>query len=110
MSDKVLTLPTKIGTLLEIVQQIAAGNFSVRAPVSSTMDDFDALSTGINMLAEELAIRDKKIQEQIDELIRWNKLFTDRELKMVDLKKEIDQLKREVAELKKYIIPTKISR
>ncbi len=105
MDDTTVVPHIKIDALLQIVQQIAAGNFSVRAPISPAMDDFDALSTGVNMLAEELAMRDKKIQEQVNELEHSNKLFIDRELKIVELKNEIELLKKEVAELKEHIMP-----
>jgi methyl-accepting chemotaxis protein len=90
----------KIGMLTEIVQQIAGGNFTARAPVSETGDEFDALSLGVNMLAEELSKREAEIKSRVSELERYNAIFTDRELRMVELKKEIEFLKGEVAELK----------
>jgi len=44
-------------------------------------------------LESEVKEKTKKLQEQVDELERINRLTIGRELKMVELKKEIEQLK-----------------
>ena len=43
--------------MLEVLQAIASLDFSARAPVSSEPDEMNALTVGINMLAEELRER-----------------------------------------------------
>ncbi len=96
------TTKTKIEGLIGIVQQIAAGNFSARAPIVNN-EELDALSTGINMLAEELSAREGDLHKKVKELQDLNQLFVNRELKMVDLKREIDELRKEVTELKARI-------
>lgn len=44
----------RLSELLNVVMELAAGNFSARAVVSHKGDELDALIAGINMLAEEI--------------------------------------------------------
>ncbi|MBU0573989.1 MAG: hypothetical protein KKH83_05890 [Candidatus Margulisbacteria bacterium] len=49
--------------ILDVVQQLAMGNFTARAHVSGKNDDIDAIIAGLNMLAEELEARKTEIKE-----------------------------------------------
>ncbi|MBK9259277.1 MAG: STAS domain-containing protein [Polyangiaceae bacterium] len=46
---------SSLGQVLDVVMQLAAGDFSARANVSGRGDEMDALMAGVNMLAEEMA-------------------------------------------------------
>ncbi len=52
-------------------------------------------------LDKQVKERTGELQERVDELEKFHKLTVDRELKMVELKKEIKRLKEELAEAKK---------
>jgi predicted nucleic acid-binding Zn-ribbon protein len=94
-----VTNEERIAMITDVTQKIAAGNFSSRIHISDKMDEIDALSACINMLAEELGTRDDRIKKQIEELEKFNKMFIDRELKMSELKQEISELRKEIATL-----------
>ncbi|MBS3778025.1 MAG: PAS domain-containing protein, partial [Candidatus Thermoplasmatota archaeon] len=49
--------------------------------------------TGINYDITEERKAEEKVKEKIDELQRWKKMTVNRELKMIELKKEIEKLK-----------------
>jgi PAS domain S-box-containing protein len=52
-------------------------------------------------LEEKVRERTKELQEKIKELEKFHKLAVGRELKMIELKKEIKRLKRELEKIKK---------
>lgn len=45
-------------------------------------------------LEEKVQIRTKELQDKVDELNKWYKLTVGRELKMIELKKEIEKLRK----------------
>lgn len=45
---------TRIEEIIKVIQNIAAGNYSSRVPISDSKDEIDAIGTGINMLSEEV--------------------------------------------------------
>lgn len=47
-------------------------------------------------LEEKVKERTKELQEKVDELNKWYKLTVGRELKMIELKKEIEKLKKSI--------------
>ena len=47
-------------------------------------------------LEEQVKGRTKELQEKMKELERFNRLAVGRELKMIELKKEIERLKKEI--------------
>ena len=49
--------PSPLSQLLEVVMQLAAGDFSARAVDSGHGDEFDALAVGINMIVEEVVAK-----------------------------------------------------
>ena len=51
-------------------------------------------------LEEKVKERTKELQERVDELERFHKLTVGRELKMVELKEEIEKLKKELEKFK----------
>ena len=58
--------------------------------------------TEINQLLEEkVRERTRELQQKIDELEKFHQLTVGREMKMIELKKEIKKLKQELAEFKK---------
>lgn len=56
-------------------------------------DRTEALKREREGLAEKVTQKTKELQEKVDDLEKFNKLTIGRELKMVELKKEIDRLK-----------------
>ena len=44
----------RIDQIIEVIQKIAAGNYTSRINISGTKDEIDGISTGINMLSEEV--------------------------------------------------------
>ncbi|MFN6946821.1 MAG: ATP-binding protein [Cytophagaceae bacterium] len=52
--DKVVLNRARLDDINNLIIEIASGNFNASKPISSEMDDFDAVITGINMLGEEL--------------------------------------------------------
>ena len=53
---------------------------------------------------EALREKERALKEKIDELERFNDLSVGRELKMIDLKKEVNQLLLRLGEKEKYKI------
>jgi rsbT co-antagonist protein RsbR len=49
--------PSAVSQILQVVMQLAAGDFSVRAVDAGNGDEFDALAVGINMLIEEVVAK-----------------------------------------------------
>ncbi|MFC2111727.1 PAS domain S-box protein, partial [Bacteroidota bacterium] len=71
---------SRIEDIIKAIQEIAAGDFSAHIGVSDALDEVDAISTGINMLAEEVQIKIDKYAEEQDKL---NKTINQlKELKM----------------------------
>jgi len=82
-------------------KEYAAGKLTVRTSLAVN-DEIGALATDFNNLAESLAqtnkslsAEKKKLQTKVGELEAWQKNTIDRELKMIELKKEIQRLKEE---------------
>lgn len=53
------------------------------------------------LLDERVKERTKELQKRINELEKFHRLTVGRELKMIELKKEIEKLKKEIEEIKK---------
>jgi len=90
-----------VENLSKITKEYAGGNLNARFEVS-TKDEIGALESDFNNLAESLAqtnkslsAEKKKLQTKVGELEAWQKNTIDRELKMIELKKEIRRLKEE---------------
>lgn len=57
---------SSLGEILEVVMQLAAGDFTARAVDSGNGDELDALAVGINMLVEEVVAK----FDENDELVQ----------------------------------------
>jgi chromosome segregation ATPase len=55
---------TRLNELLEILMKFTARDFTIRAPISEKGDEIDALSAGMNSLAEELRELQKKLKSR----------------------------------------------
>lgn len=60
---KTPTQEQKISEILEVIHNIAFGDLDARTSPGDQGDDIDAIMTGLNMLAEELAARVAAIEE-----------------------------------------------
>jgi HAMP domain-containing protein len=92
-----------IRELTEVSKNIAAGNLNQVIPVRSR-DEIGKLATAFNTMAASLqelySGMEKKVSEKtallqtkLAELEKINKLMVDREIRMIELKKEIEELK-----------------
>lgn len=63
---------------------------SLEEKVKERTKELEDLKNGLELMVEE---RTKKLNDKLEELERINKLMINRELKMIELKKEIDSLK-----------------
>lgn len=89
--------PLKV--LVKTVEDISKGDLEKRAQINSG-DEIQELSEVFNEMMEEIAKSkkevDKKVEERTAELEKINRHMTKRELKMIDLKKENEELKKEI--------------
>lgn len=104
----------RLSELTPILQEAAIGDFLHKIIIPSEEDEFSELYVGLNLMMEDLKELDetrKKTEEErgkteeerqkrLVELERWRQLTTERELKMVELKKEIEGLTEEIERLK----------
>lgn len=92
---KKLILPIRI--LSRASEEISRGNFDAKSEVIS-YDEITDLSRRFNQMAVEFKKSkediENKIKERTSQLERLNKYMVNRELKMIELKKEIDRLKK----------------
>ncbi|MEW6558342.1 MAG: PAS domain S-box protein [Elusimicrobiota bacterium] len=65
-------------------------------------EGLDALNQQLNAAYQQLAAKDQALRSKIGELEIFNKLMIGRELKMIELKKEINSLLQEMGKPKKY--------
>jgi methyl-accepting chemotaxis protein len=99
----------RIESILGALSATARGDFSHYCKIENLEkpDSLDALSIGINIMISDLSAYAKNLEETIiklnektEELQKFNKLFIGRELKMTELKNEIEVLKKELAKEK----------
>jgi len=76
----------RIGQIIEVIQKIAAGNYTSRISISNTLDEIDGICTGINMLSEEvenlisqLNDENEQLQETIKKLQATSSQLSDSE-------------------------------
>lgn len=82
----------------QIAMNVAAGNFSERIDNLGD-DELGDLGRSFNEMANSLVIAKENVEEQVrsrtEELTRLNKFMIGRELKMAELKKQINEVKNE---------------
>ena len=59
---------SRLNLIISAIQEIASGNLSHKIQISENLDEIDAISTGINMLAEEVQVRIDKFEEEEQKL------------------------------------------
>jgi len=100
------TITDPIKVLRNATAKIAKGEF-VKVKVKSK-DEFGELAKSFNKMVEDLKKsqerlkeRTKELREKVKELERFQKLTVGRELRMIELKKEIEKLKNELKDKNK---------
>lgn len=101
--------------LAEASNKIASGNLDVSVEIK-TGDEIEILARSFNHMVKDLKrsrkeleewgmsldikVKEKteELQEKVEELEKYNKLSIGRELKMIDLKREIEDLKKKLKE------------
>jgi len=78
--------------LLGTQDEIETAKGSLEIKVAARTRELEELSKSLEEQVEE---RTQKLQEKIEELEKFNRLTVGRELKMIELKEEIERLKKE---------------
>ena len=89
----------QVEEIITVIQKFGISDFSARISILDEQSPLDAIATGINMLGEEIeAIMSERnkveieLKDKIEELKIFKKITIDRELKMIELKNELDKL------------------
>lgn len=86
-----------LGQFKEAAQEIASGNLDQKVPAKSR-DEVGDLAQTFNQMAVEIKESrqniEAKVKERTEELEKLNRFMTGRELKMVELKKKIEELEQ----------------
>ena len=86
-------VPKDIEKLLPLVSDAYDHAEEDRAMIERSME---ISSKELNELNEKLRSDSASLKKNLDELERMNKLMVDRELKMIELKKEVESLKAQL--------------
>ena len=74
-SSGLLTLDrARVDVLMDCLERMAAGDFSIKAPISPARDELDAFAHGINVLVQELDYQLKQLKQAQLSLIQSAKL------------------------------------
>lgn len=103
----VVRVTKPIKSLIIGAREISKGNLSYVITPTNSHDEIGQLSEVFNTMAQRLSLsyqslekqvkqRTEDLEKKVSELERINKLMINRELKMVELKKEIENLKKPV--------------
>lgn len=91
----------RIPQFIDVIIEVAQGNFGKQINLSGQNDDLDALAMGINMMIDDLKnnidlqLKNKQIQEMNDRLLKANK-------KAKHVKVELEEYKSHLEELIHY--------
>ncbi len=92
----------RLAQLTPILQRAAVGDFSGEIQIPAEEDEFSELLIGLSLMMDDLrelekAKREgeKEREERLEELEKWRKITTGRELKMVELKEQLEKLEEE---------------
>jgi len=88
--------------LTKAAEELSKGNFAIQADVTSN-DEIGQLASSFNKMAQDLKIqqenlektvleRTDELRQKIDELKNYKRLTIDRELKMIELKKKLEEM------------------
>ena len=92
----VLKFTGPLKELKEFAEEIQKGNLKKRLNIN-TNDEVEEIADSLNKMAEKLDVSkedmDKKIEERTKHLEDINKAFSEREIKMIELKNELAKLK-----------------
>jgi len=94
------TIVTPIRKLHEGAEIIAKGNLDYKVNIK-TGDEIEQLANEFNLMTESLKQSREKLEKRIDQLERFRKLTIGRELRMIELKKEIKKLKEDLEKYRK---------
>lgn len=87
---------SRLTVLVQAAHEIAGGNLGVQVKIKGT-DEINDLAEAFNYMASKLNEMyeglECKVKDRTQELAKENKLMVGRELKMIELKKEIEELK-----------------
>ena len=100
----------KLATLTPVLQKIAVGDFLANIEIPEKEDEFIELFVALHLMIEDLRELDKnrkeaeesliasrkELEEKLNELKQVNKLMVGRELRMGELRKEIEELKKKL--------------
>ena len=90
------TIVTPIRKLHEGAETITKGNLDYKVNIK-TGDEIEQLANEFNRMTESLKKSREKLEERIDQLETFQRLTIGRELKMTELKKEIQKLKDQLS-------------
>ena len=100
----------RLAELTPILQKAAVGDFAGKIKIPEKEDEFSELLVGLSLMMDDLQelqeIREeseRERKERLKELEQWKQLTTGREMKMVELKNEINSLKKEIKKLKEKL-------
>ena len=99
-----------LAKLTPLLQKAAVGDFTEKIEIPEKEDEFSELLVGLSLMIDDLRelekVRErsgKEKKERLVQLERWRELTMGREIKMVELKREINTLKKEVKRLKERL-------
>ena len=90
----------RLQNLLTAMQAVVSGDFSKQLKTHDKEDDFLKIETGFNLMMQDLEKLQGENDDKIDELKKVLKSMVGRELKMSDLKDEIENLEKLLAACK----------
>lgn len=86
---------TSLRMILTGISRFKKGDFSYRVPLSSK-SEFGEIANFLNQAAAYVEDRTGKLKEKIEDLERFQRATVDRELRMVELKEELENLKKKL--------------
>jgi len=94
----------KLAQITNVAEKVSKGDFSQRIELDASVEELDRMVTVFNNVVEyaenmtkdlerKVAERTRDLENKIEQLKRWENATIGRELKMIELKKEIRRLK-----------------